>query len=123
MPKLDRFCCNMEKPLSITTPLEEVFVAKYMYKSYVVRIKDKDTLADLVLFLMLDFDIILGIYLLASCFAKVDCHYKLVKFKFLGEPSFMIYGHNCPMFVEVMSTNAKARRPRVSSDDGRCFNG
>lgn len=40
---------------------------------------------------------------LTSYFAKVDCHYKLVKFKFLGEPSFVIYRHNNPMSMKVMS--------------------
>lgn len=36
--KLDRFGCNMEEPLIATTLLKEVFVVKYVYKSYVVLI-------------------------------------------------------------------------------------
>ncbi|XP_021298048.1 uncharacterized protein LOC110427017 [Herrania umbratica] len=60
VPKLNRFFSNIEEPLIVTIPLEETFVAEYVYKSYVVRIKDNDTLTDLVLLLTLDFDVILG---------------------------------------------------------------
>lgn len=41
-----------------------------------------------------------------SCFVKVDCHYNFVEFKFLGEPLFVIYGHNSSMSLGVMSIMA-----------------
>lgn len=103
MPKLDQFYSNMEEHLIMTTSLEEIFVVEYVYKSCVVRIKHKDTLPNLVLLLTLDFDIILGMVWWASCFAKVDYYRKLVKFKFLREPSFMIYEHGSLVLAEVVS--------------------
>lgn len=77
-----------------------------------VCIKDKDTLANLMLMLTLDFDVILGIDCLTLCFDKVDCYHKLVKFKFPREPSFLIYGHDNPMFTRVMPTMATRKMPR-----------
>lgn len=47
--KLNLYSYEMEKPLIVTIPLKEVFMAKYVYKSYVVCVKDKDTLENLVL--------------------------------------------------------------------------
>ncbi|XWS51962.1 hypothetical protein CRYUN_Cryun11dG0026700 [Craigia yunnanensis] len=82
----------LEQSLMVSTPLKEAFIAKYEYKSCVVRIKDKDTLVDLVLLDMLDFDVILGINWLSPCYASVDCHNKLVRFDFPREPSFCIQG-------------------------------
>ena len=76
----------------VSIPLNKAFVAKYEYKSCVVRIKDKDTLVDLVLLDMLDFDAILGMDWLSPWHASVDCHNKLVRFDFLEEPSYCIQG-------------------------------
>ncbi|WRX14561.1 hypothetical protein QQP08_007048 [Theobroma cacao] len=86
---LNRFCCDLREPLIVTTPLEEVFMAKYVYKSCVVRVKSKDTLADLVLLMTLDFDVILDMNWLAPCFTKVDCHYKHVKLNFSMSPHLL----------------------------------
>ncbi|XP_070054567.1 uncharacterized protein [Nicotiana tomentosiformis] len=35
---------------------------------------------------MVDFDVIMGMDLLASCYANVDCHTNMVRFQFPGEP-------------------------------------
>ncbi|XP_070032462.1 uncharacterized protein [Nicotiana tomentosiformis] len=35
---------------------------------------------------MVDFDVIMGMDLLASCYANVDCRTKMVRFQFPGEP-------------------------------------
>lgn len=62
-----------------------------------------------MLLLTLDVNVILGMDWLVSCFDKMDCHYKQVKFKFLRESSFVIYGHNSLMFVKVRSIMAARR--------------
>ncbi|XP_017972518.1 PREDICTED: uncharacterized protein LOC18507117 [Theobroma cacao] len=49
-----------------------------------VRVKDKDTLVNLVVLDTLDFDVILGMDWLAPYHASVDCFHKLVKFDFPG---------------------------------------
>ncbi|EOY08649.1 Uncharacterized protein TCM_023509 [Theobroma cacao] len=104
MPKLGKHYEYMDEPLVVTTPLEESYVAEYVFRSCVVPIKDRDTWVDLVLMTTLGFDVILGMDWLASCYANVDYYHKLVKFKFLGEPSFLIYGHSSHLVDSVMAT-------------------
>lgn len=70
--KLGRFYYGLEERLIITTPLKEVFMVEYVYKFCMVRIKNKDTLADLVLLLTFNFDVILRIDWLAFYYAKMD---------------------------------------------------
>lgn len=48
--------------------------------------------ADLVLFDIKDFDVILGIYWLAVYHASIDCFHKTVNFMQLDQPSFQIQG-------------------------------
>ncbi|WRX14045.1 hypothetical protein QQP08_006532 [Theobroma cacao] len=107
MPKLGKHYEYLDEPLVVTTPLEESYVVKYVFRSCVVQIKDRDTWVDLVLMTTLRFDLILGMDWLASCYANVDCYRKLVKFKFSGEPSFVIYGYNSHLVVSVMATITK----------------
>lgn len=110
--KLDRFCSNMEESLIVTTPLEEIFMAECVYKSCVARIRDKDTFVDLVLLLTLKFDVILGMDWLTSCFPKVNYYYHLVKFKFQGESSFVIYRHGSLVSMEVVLDAIARPMPR-----------
>ncbi|WRX25592.1 hypothetical protein QQP08_018079 [Theobroma cacao] len=76
------------------------------YESCVVRVKDKDTLVNLVVLDTLDFDVILGMDWLSPCHASVDCYHKLVRFDFLDEPSFSIQGDKSYLAV-VRDTQAK----------------
>ena len=46
---------------------------------------DRDTLANLIELEMIDFDVIMGIDWLSSCYATVDCRDKVARFKFQGE--------------------------------------
>ncbi|EOY08964.1 Uncharacterized protein TCM_024263 [Theobroma cacao] len=104
----------MDESLVVTTLLEESYVAEYVFRSCVVQIKDRDTWVDLVLMITLGFDVILGMDWLASCYVNVDYYRKLVKFKFLGEPSFVIYGHSSHLVDSVMATITK----EVHSEEG-----
>ncbi|WRX12726.1 Reverse transcriptase/retrotransposon-derived protein [Theobroma cacao] len=96
-----------EEQLVVSTPLKDVFMAKWEYKSYVVRVKDKETLVNLVVLDTLDFDVILGMDWLSPCHASVDCYQKLVRFDFSNEPSFSIQGDRSnPLtnLISIMST-------------------
>ncbi|WRX16069.1 hypothetical protein QQP08_008556 [Theobroma cacao] len=104
MPKLGKHYEYMDEPLVVITPLEESYVVEYKFHSCEVQIKDRDTWVDLVLMIILGFDVILGMDWLASCYANVDCYRKLVKFKFSGKPSFVIYGHSSHLVDSVMAT-------------------
>ncbi|WRX26673.1 Reverse transcriptase domain - like 10 [Theobroma cacao] len=66
-----------EKQLVVSTPLKEIFMAEWEYESCVVRVKDKDTLVNLVALDTLDFDVILGMNWLSPCHASMDCYHKL----------------------------------------------
>lgn len=46
---------------------------------------DRDTLANLIELEMIDFDVIMGIDWLSSCYATVDCRDKVARFQFQGE--------------------------------------
>ncbi|XP_017970411.1 PREDICTED: uncharacterized protein LOC108660666 [Theobroma cacao] len=106
-------CVRRKEQLVVSTPLKKVFVVEWEYESYVVRVKDKDTLVNLVVLDTLDFDVILGMYWLSPCHANVDCYHKLVKFYFLGEPSFNIQGDRSNALtnlISVMSTRKLLRQ-------------
>ncbi|XP_017978268.1 PREDICTED: uncharacterized protein LOC108662422 [Theobroma cacao] len=75
--RLGKDRARREEQLIVSTPLKEVFVAELEYESCVVRVKDKDTLINLVVLDTLDFDMILGMDWLAPCHASVDCYHKL----------------------------------------------
>ncbi|KAK6238940.1 hypothetical protein QUC31_004409 [Theobroma cacao] len=91
-PRLGKDCVMREEQLVVSTPLREVFVAEWEYRSYVVQVKDKETLVNLVVLDALDFDVILGMDWLSPCDASVDCYHKSVRFDFSREPSFSIQG-------------------------------
>ncbi|XP_017984326.1 PREDICTED: uncharacterized protein LOC108663622 [Theobroma cacao] len=83
------------------------------YESCVVRVKNKNTLVDLVVLDTLDFDVILGMDWLSPCHASVDCYHKSVRFDFPSEPSFSIQGDrsNGPTnLISVMSTRRLLRQ-------------
>ncbi|WRX23573.1 Retrotransposon gag domain - like 10 [Theobroma cacao] len=90
--RLGRDHVRREEQLMVFTPLKEIFVVEWEYESCVVRVKNKDTLVNLVVLDTLDFDVILGMDWLSPCDASVDCYHKLVRFDFPGEPSFSIQG-------------------------------
>lgn len=54
-----------------------------------VVVGELETMADLMLLNMADFDVILGMDWLASCHATLDCHNKSVKFSISGESTFV----------------------------------
>ncbi|WRX29259.1 Reverse transcriptase domain - like 10 [Theobroma cacao] len=111
--RLGRGRVRREKQLVVSTPLKEIFVAKWEYESCVLRVKDKDTSVNLVVLDTLDFDVILGMNWLSPYHASVDCYHKLVRFDFPGEPSFSIQGDrsNAPTnLISVISARRLLRQ-------------
>ncbi|XP_070047138.1 uncharacterized protein [Nicotiana tomentosiformis] len=70
----------------VSTPVGESVVVRRVYRGCDVMIHNRHTLADLNRLEMIEFDVIMGIDWLASCYATVDCWKKDVRFNFLGEP-------------------------------------
>ncbi|XP_075088377.1 uncharacterized protein LOC142170378 [Nicotiana tabacum] len=74
------------EPFEVFTPVGESVIARCIYMGCPVKVHHRLTVADLVELEMLDFDVIMGMDWLESCYAKVGCRTKIVSFEFPGEP-------------------------------------
>jgi len=74
------------EPFSVSTPIGDSIVAKRVYRKCPVSLSHRVTLVDLVELDMLDFDVILSMDWLHSCYASIDCRTRLIKFEFPNEP-------------------------------------
>ncbi|XP_060192697.1 uncharacterized protein LOC132622171 [Lycium barbarum] len=74
------------KPFEVFTPVGESVIASRVYRNCIVVICDRRTIIDLHELKMVDFDVIMGMDWLASCYANVDCRMKMIRFQFSGEP-------------------------------------
>ncbi|KAH0719580.1 hypothetical protein KY285_015611 [Solanum tuberosum] len=77
---------TLSEPFSISTPVGDPVIARRVYKNCPVTVSQKVTSAHLVELEMVDFDIILGMDWLHSCYASVDCRTSIVRFQFPDEP-------------------------------------
>ena len=81
------------KPFGVSTQIGESIIARRVYHNYIVTVCDRDTLANLVELEVVDFDVIMGMDWLASCYAMVDCRNKIVHFQFLKEVVLELKGN------------------------------
>ncbi|MCF7184013.1 hypothetical protein L3H42_10980, partial [Corynebacterium sp. MC-13] len=81
------------EPFEVATPVGNSIIVNRVYKNCPVRVCDRGTQADLIELDMTDFDVIMGMDWLASCYAKVDCQKKVVQFHFPGEAMLEWSGH------------------------------
>ncbi|XP_070007293.1 uncharacterized protein [Nicotiana sylvestris] len=65
------------KPFEVSTPIGDPMIAR--------RVCRDCTVVDLIELDMVEFDVIMGMDWLASCYANADCRSKMVRFQFLGE--------------------------------------
>ncbi|CAN4106298.1 unnamed protein product [Withania somnifera] len=75
----------LHRPLEVATPTGESIIARRIYHDCIVTICGRDTLADLIELEMVEFDVIMGMDWLASCYATMDCRTKRVCFHFPNE--------------------------------------
>ena len=54
------------KPFGVSTQIGESIIARRVYHNYIVTVCDRDTLANLVELEVVDFDVIMGMYILSS---------------------------------------------------------
>ncbi|XP_070017454.1 uncharacterized protein [Nicotiana sylvestris] len=76
----------LSDPFVVSTPIEESITARRVNRGCTVKVCSRQTSVDLVELEMINFDIIMGMYWLASCYATVHCRSKASIFHFLGEP-------------------------------------
>ncbi|XP_070036683.1 uncharacterized protein [Nicotiana tomentosiformis] len=76
---------QLHESFSISTLVGETIVASRVYRDCVVTVRGRDTLADLIVLGMVDFDVIMGMDWLYSCFSKLDCRTRTVRFELPNE--------------------------------------
>ncbi|XP_070022617.1 uncharacterized protein [Nicotiana sylvestris] len=85
---------QLHEPFSVSTPVGELILAVRVYRSYVVTVRGRDTMADLIELGMVDFDVIIGMDWLYSCFAKLDCRTRTMRLEFPNKPIVEWKGDN-----------------------------
>ncbi|KAH0644892.1 hypothetical protein KY284_032776 [Solanum tuberosum] len=78
----------------VSTLVGDFIVAKRVYRKCPISSSRRVTLVDLVELDMLDFDVILGMDWLYSCYVSIDCRTRVVKFQFPNEPVLKRKGGN-----------------------------
>ncbi|XP_070032056.1 uncharacterized protein [Nicotiana tomentosiformis] len=65
--------------VTVATPIGESLLAEHVYRACQIWVEGRDTLADLIVLDMIDFDMLMGMDWLSSCYAIVDCHAKIAQ--------------------------------------------
>ncbi|KAG5606531.1 hypothetical protein H5410_028023 [Solanum commersonii] len=60
------------EPFSVSTPIGESILAERVYRDCTISVNHKSTMADVIELDMVNFDVILGMDWLHSCYALVD---------------------------------------------------
>nr|XP_009758075.1 PREDICTED: uncharacterized protein LOC104210804 [Nicotiana sylvestris] len=74
------------EPFEVSTPVGESVIARCIYMGCPVKVYHRLTAANLVELEMVDFDVIMSMDWLESCYATVGCRTKIVNFEFPNEP-------------------------------------
>ncbi|XP_070024802.1 uncharacterized protein [Nicotiana sylvestris] len=71
---------QLSEPFLVSTPVGESVKVTIVYRGCIVSVQGRNTKADLIELEMVDFDVIMGMDWLSSCYAMLDCHAKIVRF-------------------------------------------
>ncbi|MDV3185153.1 MAG: hypothetical protein Q8842_02225, partial [Candidatus Phytoplasma australasiaticum] len=71
---------TLAEPFSVSTPVGVSVIARKVYRNFSIIISQKVPLIDLVELEIIDFDVILDMDWLHSCYASVDCRNRFVHF-------------------------------------------
>ncbi|XP_070020217.1 uncharacterized protein [Nicotiana sylvestris] len=77
---------QLHELFSVSTPVGESITAARVYRGCVVTVHGRDTMADLVESGVVDFNVIMGMDWLYSCFAKLDCRTRTMRLEFPNKP-------------------------------------
>lgn len=75
----------IEEPFTVSTPIGYSIIARMVCRNCVVSILSRDIVDDLIEHDIVDFDAILRIDWLHSCYATLDCKTRKVTFSFTKE--------------------------------------
>ncbi|XP_070019891.1 uncharacterized protein [Nicotiana sylvestris] len=76
---------QLHELFSVSTSVGDSITAARVYRNYVVTVCGHATMTDLIELGMVDFDVIMGIDWLYSCFAKLDCRTRVMRLEFPNE--------------------------------------
>ncbi|XP_070039208.1 uncharacterized protein [Nicotiana tomentosiformis] len=76
---------KLSEPFLVSTLVGESVRVTRVYRGCIVSVQGRSTEADLIELEMVDFDVIVGMDWLCSCYDILDCRAKLVRFKFPNE--------------------------------------
>ncbi|XP_070041369.1 uncharacterized protein [Nicotiana tomentosiformis] len=82
----DMPCESLVLPVCVSTPVGDIITVNRVHRSCVVSIGELETVVDLLLLDMVDFNVILDMYWLSPCHAILNCHAKIVTLKMSGLP-------------------------------------
>ncbi|XP_070023240.1 uncharacterized protein [Nicotiana sylvestris] len=77
---------QLHEPFSVSTPVGESITVARVYRGFVGTVRGRKTITDLIELGMVDFDIIMGMYWLYSCFTTFDCRTRIMRLEFPNEP-------------------------------------
>jgi len=76
---------QLHETFFVSSLLGSSIVATQVYSDFFVTLHDRDTMSDLIELGMVDFYVIMGMDWIYSCFAKIDCRTRTVRFEFLND--------------------------------------
>ncbi|XP_070041042.1 uncharacterized protein [Nicotiana tomentosiformis] len=76
---------QLHESFFVSTLVGKSIMAARVCRDYVVKVRGRDTMADLIDLGMIDFDVIMGMDWLYSCFAKLDCRTRILRLEFHNE--------------------------------------
>ncbi|XP_070039780.1 uncharacterized protein [Nicotiana tomentosiformis] len=91
-PYLDISRGSLSAHVYVPTPVGDSIIVDRVYWSCLVTISGYETRVNLLLFSMVDSDVILGMEWLSPYHAILDCHAKIVKLAMLGLPRLELRG-------------------------------
>ncbi|XP_070002150.1 uncharacterized protein [Nicotiana sylvestris] len=100
---------QLSESFLVSTLVGESVKVTRVYKGCTVSVQGRNTKADLIELEMVDFDVIMGMDLLSSFYAMLDCHAKIVRFQFPNEEVFEWKGSSA-LLVGKFISYLKAQR-------------
>ena len=79
--RFDRQPEMLNNPFLVFNPVGDSLFVKYNNCDFKIKFEGKDTLANLIVLDMIDFDVLMGMYWLSSCYATLNCHANIIKFE------------------------------------------